>query len=110
VRVVGDVVPDSAAELFGVADAVVLDARVPGALGGTGVPIQWARIAGVIAGIRARGRLVLAGGLSPGNVEEAVAALHPDIVDVSSGVESASGVKDHARMRAFFRAARGESA
>jgi phosphoribosylanthranilate isomerase len=110
VRVAGDVVPDSAAELFGAADAVVLDARVTGALGGTGVPIQWARIAGVIAGIRAGGRLVLAGGLSPGNVQEAVAALHPDIVDVSSGVESASGVKDHARMRAFFRAARGESA
>ena len=49
--------------------------------------------------------LVLAGGLRSGNVAEAVAILQPDIVDVSSGVESMPGMKDHQLMRAFAREA-----
>jgi indole-3-glycerol phosphate synthase len=52
------------------------------------------------------GRVVLAGGLSPENVREAIAAVHPWAVDASSSLEIAPGVKDHARMRAYVEAAR----
>jgi phosphoribosylanthranilate isomerase len=82
------------------ADAIVLDARVPGALGGTGSRFDWGAIARPLEG-RRPARLVVAGGLTPENVAEAVAILAPDVVDVSSGVESSPGEKDHARMRAF---------
>ena len=54
----------------------------------------------------ARGRLMLAGGLSPENVGGAIAAVRPWAVDASSALESAPGVKDHARVRAFVEAAR----
>ena len=87
-------------ELAAASDAVVLDARVAGALGGTGVVLDWAAVARALEG-RRPSRLALAGGLTPENVGRAAAVLAPDIVDVSSGVERAPGIKDHARMRAF---------
>lgn len=88
------------------ADAVVLDAAVAGQLGGTGVALDWAALAPEMHRLRTRGRVVLAGGLRPENVARAVALATPDVVDVSSGVESAPGVKDPERMRAFARAVR----
>lgn len=100
----GAELPPGAAALFEVADAVHLDARVDGMLGGTGRTIPWAALAPALLG--RRGRLVLSGGLTPENVRQAIAALTPDVVDVSSGVESAPGIKDHERMRAFSREAR----
>jgi phosphoribosylanthranilate isomerase len=107
-RVPGDAIPAHAADLFRAADAVVLDAFSPSGLGGTGTALPWADLARAVAAIRHPGRLVLAGGLRPETVSTAVRALHPDVVDVSSGVESAPGIKDHAKLRAFRDAVRGE--
>ena len=103
---------DRAAALFAVADGVVLDAFVPGALGGTGVAIDWSALQVPLAAVRS-GRdtsalLVLAGGLTPENVGTGARLLSPDVVDVSSGVESSPGIKDHARVQRFIAAARGD--
>ncbi|HET7564108.1 MAG TPA: phosphoribosylanthranilate isomerase [Gemmatimonadaceae bacterium] len=86
------------------ADGIVLDAYVPGQLGGTGVAFDWSTAAR--SARRPRTRLVVAGGLNPVNVGAAIAALRPNVVDVSSGVERERGVKDHERMRAFVAAVR----
>ncbi|MCS6941093.1 MAG: phosphoribosylanthranilate isomerase [Roseiflexaceae bacterium] len=80
---------------------LLVDARVPGSYGGAGVVADWGRAAEL-----ARWRpLILAGGLTPENVADAVARVRPWGVDVSSGVES-NGVKDHGKIRAFIAAAR----
>ncbi len=108
-RVAATELPATAADLFDVADAVVLDARVSGQLGGTGVALQWTDLRARVEPLRVRrARLVLAGGLTADNVGRAVEALHPDVVDVSSGVEAGPGIKDPSRMRAFRDAVRGE--
>lgn len=81
---------------------VLLDASVPGEMGGTGVRADWALAARV-----ARERpLWLAGGLDAGNVAEAIAQVRPMGVDVASGVERAPGQKDRAKLEAFVRAVR----
>jgi phosphoribosylanthranilate isomerase len=110
VRATGEELPVSAAALFAAADAVLLEARARGALGGTGTRLPWAAIAPAVARARgASGRLVLAGGLTPDTVAGAIRMLSPDVVDVSSGVERSPGVKDHARMEAFAVAAHSPS-
>lgn len=98
------VLAERVAELDGVADAVLLDALVMGRLGGSGHRFDWELARD--AGRPRRSRLVAAGGLTPDTVGEAIAALHPHVVDVSSGVERSPGVKDHERMRAFAQAVR----
>ncbi|HMC55389.1 MAG TPA: phosphoribosylanthranilate isomerase [Gemmatimonadaceae bacterium] len=101
-RVSGRDLPPGARDLFDVADAVVLDARVDGRLGGTGVALPWSELAPQLVTLRSRrAQFVLAGGLKPDNVSQAIEALQPDVVDVSSGVEDGVGIKDHERMRAF---------
>ncbi len=106
VRVHGSSLPADVGDLFDVADAVVLDARVDGGpLGGTGVTLPWRALGDALSPYRGRAPIVLAGGLRPENVAQAVAELAPDVVDVSSGVERAPGLKDHARMAAFASAA-----
>lgn len=93
--------------LISSADAILFDARVDGALGGTGRTFEWSLLTDLLDhDRRERARIVLAGGLNPGIVPRAIAAVRPDIVDVSSGVEAAPGVKDHALMRAFAQAVR----
>jgi phosphoribosylanthranilate isomerase len=100
VRVAG-VLPAGMDRLIGASDGVLLDAFSPKGLGGTGLSFNWKAIAGDLQTIRGEKPIILAGGLRPENVGEAIAALSPDVVDVSSGVESAPGIKDHERMRAF---------
>jgi len=81
------------------ARALVLDGHAPGALGGQGERFAW-------GGLPALDKPVyLAGGLHAGNVAEAIAVVKPYAVDVSSGIESAPGVKDEAKMREFVAAA-----
>lgn len=88
-------------------DTIVLDSgdlRMPG---GTGKIFNWGRALPVAQGIRQGGlRLVVAGGLTPANVAEAMQTLHPWGVDVSSGVESSPGKKDPEKVRAFVKAVR----
>ncbi len=85
------------------ADAYLLDAAVPGQAGGTGVAWDHHLLVG-----RDLGRpVVLAGGLNSATVAAAVAAVRPWAVDAASGIESAPGLKDVARMEAFVRALRG---
>jgi phosphoribosylanthranilate isomerase len=86
-------------------DYVLVDAKVEGTLGGTGHTFDWS----LVRGLASRRRLVLAGGLTPGNVAAAIASVHPWCVDVASGVESVPGVKDMGKVRAFVQAARGAS-
>jgi len=72
--------------------------------GGARVTLDPARVRALVpAGVT----FVLAGGLTPDKVTEAVRAFHPDVVDVSSGVERALGVKDHEKVRGFIDGARG---
>ena len=90
-------------------EGLVLDAHVDGQLGGTGVTLDWGTLAAALDAAGRPARLILAGGLTSANVGEAVRLVAPDVVDVSSGVESAPGIKDHVRMRAFFSAAQGRA-
>jgi phosphoribosylanthranilate isomerase len=79
----------------------LLDAASPG-YGGSGRTFDWS----LVAGAAERVKVVLAGGLTPANVAEAVRAVRPYAVDVASGVESAPGVKDPELMSRFIRAAK----
>jgi phosphoribosylanthranilate isomerase len=83
-------------------DYVLVDAKVEGALGGTGHAFDWS----LVVGLATRRRLVLAGGLTPANVTRAIEMVRPWCVDVASGVESAPGAKDPAKVRAFVEAVR----
>ena len=88
----------------GVANFILFDAKpMPGELpGGNGVSFDWR----AIEGQPDQGPFMLSGGLNPGNVAEAIRLTRAEMVDVSSGVESAPGVKDHDLVRKFIAAAR----
>ena len=101
--------PDDASLIADVADALLIDTRVGNRSGGTGMQFSWDRLSDKIAALRERTELVVAGGLTPENVRDAIGFLAPDIVDVSSGVEVSPGVKDPARMKAFAEAVRSAS-
>jgi phosphoribosylanthranilate isomerase len=90
--------------------SVLVDASVAGAWGGTGVPVDWELLNQFLetepeAVLR---RLVLAGGLTPYNVREAINRVKPFAVDVSTGVEVEPGIKDHKKIKEFMNAIRSE--
>jgi len=87
----------------GAVAALLLDTYVPGEQGGTGTAFEWSRVADMLPRDIP---VLLAGGLGPDNVAEAVRMLHPYAVDVSSGVERSPGVKDGAKIAAFCDAVR----
>jgi phosphoribosylanthranilate isomerase len=87
------------------AAVVMIEPRVPGALGGTGVALDLALARAARARV-GRQRMALAGGLRPDTLAHAIALVCPDIVDVSSGVESAPGIKDADRLARFLEVAR----
>lgn len=82
------------------ASGFLLDSHAAGQQGGRGETFDWARIP------RLERPLILAGGLDAGNVAQAIAVVRPYAVDVSSGIESAPGIKSAAKMRAFVAAVR----
>lgn len=100
---VGNGMPD-AAELqrYGRASAFLFDSNVAGELGGTGHVFDWELLRGY-----AGKPLVLAGGLDESNVLSAIDTVRPYAVDVSSGVESAPGIKDSGRVSRFINLVRG---
>ncbi|GLK83253.1 phosphoribosylanthranilate isomerase [Ancylobacter defluvii] len=107
-KAIGIAGPEDLAKLpayAAVADRLLLDAKAPkGAAlpGGNGVPFDW----NLLAGLDLAKPFMLSGGLTPENVGQALAITRARAVDVSSGVESAPGVKDPARIAAFVRHAR----
>jgi phosphoribosylanthranilate isomerase len=83
--------------------AILIDAHVPGVYGGTGKTAPWQ----LLADFKPSVPLILAGGLTPDNVAEAIRIVKPLAVDVASGVESSPGKKDADKMRRFIDAVRG---
>ncbi len=90
---------------FPSAAGFLLDSHARGARGGTGRTFDWAQVPSP-----GGHPYVLAGGLTPQNVADAIAAVRPYGVDVSSGIESAPGIKDPVKMRAFATAVRSADA
>lgn len=86
--------------------AVMVDSGSADAPGGTGVPFDWQKTKGMIRGMASNVNVIVAGGLTPSNVADAMRILQPWGVDVSSGVESRPGKKDLTKIRAFVDAVR----
>ncbi|MDE3057590.1 MAG: phosphoribosylanthranilate isomerase [Bacteroidota bacterium] len=83
-------------------DAFLLDSFSPKEFGGTGKTFDW----NIALEAKQRGKIILSGGLTPANVEEAIIFVQPFGVDVSSGVERSPGIKDHRKIQEFIAGAR----
>jgi phosphoribosylanthranilate isomerase len=91
----------------GLLDTIVLDSGDLRQPGGTGKTFDWNKAVPIAQGMRQGGvKLIVAGGLTPGNVGDAIGVLKPWGVDVASGVEARPGKKDPEKVRAFVRAVR----
>lgn len=82
------------------ASAFMLDTYIEGTLGGTGRTFDW----DVAVKAKQYGRLILSGGINPGNIADAIHRVGPYAVDVNSGVERTPGVKDHKKLQSLFEA------
>lgn len=92
---------DLVSDYSGIVDMVLFDAKAPAGSqlpGGNGISFDWS----LMKSLDADCKTVLSGGLNAGNVEQAIAMTHPSVLDVSSGVESAPGVKDDKLIKEFF--------
>ena len=87
-------------------DAILLDSGSPAQRGGTGMPFPWEEAARLAAAVQADVPLIIAGGLTAGNVSQAIRLFNPWGVDVVSGVEEAIGKKDEGKLRSFVAAVR----
>lgn len=97
---------ESAGPYADAADGILLDAWDPFRPGGTGRTFAWAGVGAEVREAIGSATFIAAGGMTPENAGAAVAALSPDVLDVSSGVESTPGAKDPRRVRAFVEAVR----
>jgi phosphoribosylanthranilate isomerase len=86
--------------------AILLDSRSDGTAGGTGTTFDWAAVRDIVQLISLAVPVIVAGGLTPANVPEAMRLFQPFGVDVASGVEARSGKKDPDKVRAFVKAVR----
>jgi phosphoribosylanthranilate isomerase len=89
-------------EYSSIVDALLLDTYVSGRSGGTGLTFDWS----LALEAKRYGRIILAGGLNPDNVADAISAAKPYAVDASSGLEQEPGVKDHEKMARFIQTVR----
>lgn len=85
-----------------VVQGILLDSKVEGKKGGTGVIFDW----NLAVKAKQYGRIILSGGLTPDNVAEAIKIVQPYAVDISSGVEASPGKKDPVKLKAFVEAVR----
>ena len=106
VHVVDDGSIEEALRAADAADAVLLDSRTPDRIGGTGRVHDWSVSARIVDG--SPRPVILAGGLTPDNVAEAIAQVRPWGVDVNSGTRGSDGRKSHDKIRAFVAAAKGQ--
>lgn len=97
IRMAEDIDVVQLAEEYSSARALLLDAYVVDVPGGTGQTFDWQRVPA-----NCRKSIILAGGLSPGNVATAIRTVRPYAVDVSGGVESSKGIKDAAKVEEFI--------
>ena len=96
----------SAIEAGGAIERILIDSKVGQATGGTGVSFDWVAARDVLASDGGRLKMIVAGGLRPENVAEAISELNPWGVDVASGVEKGPGRKDREKLGEFIRNAR----
>jgi phosphoribosylanthranilate isomerase len=92
---------------YGLVDALLIDSRTKEQTGGTGVAFDWAAAAPALQELTMP--VIVAGGLRPDNIADAIHTLHPEGIDVSSGVESAPGIKDAEKMHLLMQNARSAS-
>jgi phosphoribosylanthranilate isomerase len=98
--------PEGVERPQGFYDTVFLDSGTGTQPGGTGVAFDWHAAEPAVSEMKQQVKVVVAGGLNPENVADAIGILHPWGVDVSSGVESRPGKKDPQKVRAFIKAVR----